>query len=285
MNVLILRGLPGSGKSTFAREFIETHKNYVRINRDDLRNMRGAYWVPKQEDLITSWERSAVLEALVAGYNVVLDATNFNEKYINQLKKHIEQNFGTGVTYEIKDLKVSPEECIKRDLKRANSVGSDVIWGMYEKYINPPQVYKEDVKLPHCILVDIDGTLAENNSGRSPYDWMKVDQDDLHPHVAGIVRMYEATDNTIILLSGRDEICSELTVDWLERNEVPFNKLYMRPKGSMEKDTIVKRKMFEDFIRGKYYVDFVLDDRMSVLRMWKSLGLNVLSNNPLAKEF
>jgi adenylate kinase family enzyme len=35
MNILILIGIPASGKSTFAKEFIETNLDYVRINRDN----------------------------------------------------------------------------------------------------------------------------------------------------------------------------------------------------------------------------------------------------------
>jgi predicted kinase len=285
MKVIFTKGLPGCGKSTWARKYVEKNKGWVRINRDDLRNMRGIYWLPKQEDLISQWERDAIVSALNEGLNVIVDATNLSEKYNNNLKQAIKTRANGDVEFEIRDFHVAPEECIKRDLKRANSVGAEVIWGMWYKYLNPPKVYDEDMMLPHCILVDIDGTLAANNSGRSPFDWNRVDEDDLQVHIAGIVRMYYATERTIIILSGRDEVCAELTTDWLNNNQVPFHKLYMRPRGSTEKDTKVKLKMFEDHIKGKYYVDFVLDDRMSVLRMWKSLGLNVLSNNPLAKEF
>lgn len=283
MKVIFTRGLPGCGKSTWAKEFVEKNKGWIRVNRDDLRNMRGAYWIPSQEDMISDWEKQAIVHALIAGQNVIVDATNLNDKYVNSIKQAIAADFSpTGVEYEFREFHVPPEECIKRDLKRPNSVGGEVIWGMYYKYLNPPQVYKEDVSLPHCILVDVDGTLAENVSGRSPFDWMRVGEDKLQEHIAMIVRNYRGL---IVVLSGRDEVCSEITADWLKDNGIPFNRLYMRPKGSMEKDTKVKLKMFEDHIRGKYYVDFVLDDRMSVLRMWKSLGLNVLSNNPLAKEF
>ena len=37
--LLILVGAPGSGKSTFARYFIRTEDNWVRVNRDDFRQM------------------------------------------------------------------------------------------------------------------------------------------------------------------------------------------------------------------------------------------------------
>lgn len=47
--LIILQGIPGSGKTTYARQFCKDHDNYVRVNRDDIRNMLGEYWVPKRE--------------------------------------------------------------------------------------------------------------------------------------------------------------------------------------------------------------------------------------------
>ena len=35
--LLILVGAPGSGKSTFARYFIRTEDNWVRVTREDIR--------------------------------------------------------------------------------------------------------------------------------------------------------------------------------------------------------------------------------------------------------
>lgn len=288
MKILILKGLPASGKSTFAKEYVERNKDWVRVNRDDLRNMRGAYWIPKQEDMITDWEHQAVVHALMHGQNVILDATNFNPKYVNALKKEVEQNFGTGVTYEEMYFDTSPEECVKRDSKRQNPVGADVIWGMYEKYVNPPLKYVEDPILPHCIIVDIDGTLAENVSGRSSFAWDRVGEDKVQKHIRTITNLYfnsEGPDNNVILFSGREDSCAEITTDWLRENTTHFTKLYMRKSGDNRKDSIVKREMFENHIRGKYFVDFVIDDRPQVLRMWVNLGLKVISNNPLNKEF
>ena len=38
--LLILVGAPGSGKSTFARYFLRTEDNWIRVNRDDFRLMQ-----------------------------------------------------------------------------------------------------------------------------------------------------------------------------------------------------------------------------------------------------
>ena len=36
--ILFLRGLPASGKTSFALQHIENNPNYKRINKDDIRN-------------------------------------------------------------------------------------------------------------------------------------------------------------------------------------------------------------------------------------------------------
>ena len=109
---------------------------------------------------------------------------------------------------------------------------------------------------------------------RSPYDWMRVGEDTLDEVVADLLEMY---DGEVILLSGRDSICRDITEHWLINNNVEYSELFMRPEGSMEKDNIVKRKLYEDHIKGKYNIDFVLDDRNQVVKMWRDeLGLKVL---------
>ena len=83
-------GLPGSGKSTYAIEFCKKNPAWVRVNRDELRLMRGNYWIPEQEEWITSIERHAVKEAILKGYNVIVDAMNINPKYMKGWEVFIE---------------------------------------------------------------------------------------------------------------------------------------------------------------------------------------------------
>lgn len=132
--VIILKGLPGSGKSTWAREFVKGKKDWVIVNRDSLRNMRGDYWIVQQEDLITEWEDFCVKSTILAGLNVIIDATNLNQKVLNKWKNIASDN---SLEAEILMFDTPLEECIRRDLGREKPVGESVILGMYKKYINP----------------------------------------------------------------------------------------------------------------------------------------------------
>ena len=125
-------GLPASGKTTWARKFCENNENYVRINRDDLRNMSGVYWYPPREKYITDLEKFAVKAALKRGFGVILDATNLNPK-VGFWVKEIAREHGCEIRSEY--FPTPLEECIRRDKGRENSVGEDVIRSMYERYL------------------------------------------------------------------------------------------------------------------------------------------------------
>lgn len=46
------------------------------------------------------------------------------------------------------------------------------------------------------------------------------------------------------------------------------------------KDVVIKRELFDRYIRDNYQVLFVLDDRNQVVDMWRELGLKCLQVAP-----
>lgn len=125
-----------------------------------------------------------------------------------------------------------------------------------------------------AIICDIDGTLALMKD-RGPFDWHLVGQDLVHSHIKEILSRF-SEDYIILLVSGRDEVCRPQTEEWLAKHGIDWHFLFMRPKGSYEKDCLVKEKIFNEKIKGEWEVSFVLDDRDQVVKMWRSLGLIVL---------
>jgi len=132
-----------------------------------------------------------------------------------------------------------------------------------------------------AIIVDIDGTIAthydeDGNQLREHHDYEQVGIDLPVPEIIQIVQMYESRGYHIIIVSGRMDHCREKTIKWLIDNEVEFDELFMRKFKDFRPDDIVKREIFEDKILFDYDVEFVLDDRDRVVKMWRDLGLKVL---------
>lgn len=126
-----------------------------------------------------------------------------------------------------------------------------------------------------AIIVDIDGTLAKMN-GRGPFEWHRVGEDKVNEPIKTIVNTMKKYF-TIIIFSGRDGSCLTETINWLNENTIYYDKIFMRKPGNNEKDSIVKRRMFDTHVKDKYEIEFVLDDRNQVVDMWrKDLGLTCL---------
>lgn len=273
MKLLLLKGLPASGKTTFAKDLVRNDGNWIRVNKDDLRNMlHGGKWSGKHERRIVQLERQLVEEALKDGKNVVIDDTNFNlahERRYREIAKQYNADF------EIKEFNTPLEECIKRDNARPNGVGETVIRRMYNQYLKPePAKYTPDPMLQPAIVCDIDGTLAHMHD-RSPYDWSKVGNDMVDIPIAWLTSILFRSVS-VILVSGRDASCRKETQDWLAKNGICYTKLIMRKEGDNRPDEVVKEEIFNEHIRGNYNVRFVLDDRNKVVDMWRQLGLKCL---------
>src|SRR5574343_7894 len=148
---------------------------------------------------------------------------------------------------------------------------------MYNKYIanrNELIDYKNDKNLPEYVICDLDGTLAFLN-GRNPYDATNCDKDIVNNAVLDILKNNE----NIIFLSGREDKNREPTLIFLNRCGFSLNEnilLFMRKTADNRKDSIIKEEIFNTEIKDKFFVKYVIDDRLQVCRMWHSLGLPLL---------
>jgi hypothetical protein len=72
-----------------------------------------------------------------------------------------------------------------------------------------------------------------------------------------------------ILMSGREDKFRVQTDRWLTKNGIYYDELYMRTTKDMRGDQIIKRELFDVYVKDKYNILFVLDDRDKVVRMWR----------------
>jgi predicted kinase len=172
--LLLNVGLPASGKSSYAKGRVEKDKKLVRFNNDDLRSMMGvpANWSGDMEDIVRQMIVQGASAALKHGLDVIIDNTNLTEGVQERWKQVA---LAHKSKFEIVDFrKVPVDTCIGRDRLRQHPhvVGRAVIETMALK-----AGLIEFDKRP-IVICDVDGTLANNTKGRSPYDETQVHRDE-----------------------------------------------------------------------------------------------------------
>ena len=284
----MLSGLPASGKSTWAKQYCKDNSNFIRLNKDDIREELGNQGFSREfENKVLQIQRGRGLQYLEDGFSIIIDDTNFAEKH-RTYWEGVANNSKNQIEFEFKYFDVPVDTCVDRDKHREKSIGEGVIRDMYKNYVkhkltktDARYIAQQDKKLPKCIICDIDGTLALIN-GRSPYDDSKIHTDKPNTHVINIVNDYfEARFDTfrgqnskVILMSGRMDKCREQTEKWLKDNHVNYDFLYMRKTDDFRQDSIVKKELFDQYIKDKYFVEYWLDDRDQVVKMVREeLGL------------
>lgn len=300
LEIFITYGIPASGKDTWALEQMRKYPNkYKRITKDLLREMiDGTSHSFENEKFILNIRDKIIEKALRDGKSVIVSDTNFpfGGKHFQRICE-IAQLVGDVQVIE-KFFDVDVKECIKRNSLRDRKVPEDVIHNMFNKHIKgkpytcgthyfpPNQKIPHNPDLPDCVIFDVDGTLAHMN-GRSAYDWNRVGEDLVDDNIRKLNELLDwynyscdymgGNDGVkIFIFTGRDGICLEETKEWLADNGIKYDDIFIRPAGNMEKDAVIKKRMYEKHIKDKYNVIAWIDDRLQVVQMARSLGLTVL---------
>jgi predicted kinase len=282
--VIMMRGLPGSGKSTYAKSLLAEMPNvYKRINRDELRAMfDNSHWSKGNEKYVKQVRDLLIIKALEEGKHVIVDDTNLatsNETHIRQMIEAFNKANNDSVQVELVEFDTPLEECIARDAKRPKPVGAKRIREMHRQHYAVKNTIEQDETLPKALICDLDGTLALLN-GRNPFDAAKCEDDILNKPVAKVLKTFQDLGYKILFLSGRKEEHKPHTLRWLAQNDITFDMIELRKTDDGRMDAIVKKELFETHIADKYYVEFVLDDRNQVVDLWRNeLGLTCFQVN------
>lgn len=139
------------------------------------------------------------------------------------------------------------------------------------------------------VIFDLDGTLANIDARRKlstkdngKMDWDKffdptnIDLDLPNDPVIQMAQLLKDSGKTIIIFSGRSKATKDATRNWLNRNNVPFDILKMRPTGhpwAFMPDDKLKQTWLDDLIKDHNRILCVFDDRDKVVKMWRNNGL------------
>lgn len=279
MRAILTIGCSGSGKSTWAMQ-----QDKRIICRDNIR--RELIGLSIGENLWENYhfDREAEVNNEVArqikyvaqnNEDIIIADTNVSPKARNNLTKLLEQH---GYQVETKVFDAPIQVCLSNNQKRVDVVAENVIWNQWHS-LNIQGFIKEDLIVEDNIIVcDIDGTVAKMN-GRSPYDYSQVHTDlPHHTVIDAVLGLADQTGALIVFVSGRKMDCRDITVKWLEKNVLASTEfeLFMRQFNDNRPDTVVKREIYDMFLKDKNIIA-VFDDRPSVVDMWNDLGLTVFA--------
>ena len=144
------------------------------------------------------------------------------------------------------------------------------------------------------VIFDLDGTLALIDKRRAlsqkmngKMDWdiffdpTNIDLDQPNTPVIKMAQMLKSQGFMIVIFSGRSKATKDATTQWLDRHDVPFDVLKMRPADRsigghfhFMKDSDLKQHWLDD-LQIKDDIFAVFDDRNQVVDMWRSNGLQV----------
>lgn len=159
--IIICVGLPGSGKSTFAKKWVaEDPKNRFRFNNDELLKMMTEGIYTKESYLTIRDMQSGFIKGIaINGKSGILDNTHMNPAVLNDLLMFLDVELAdyTRNKYNIviKDFTdVSKEECIRRDSLRDKPVGEPTISYMCDNIDKVKQIIKQYTDFDSSIKVE-----------------------------------------------------------------------------------------------------------------------------------
>ena len=131
------------------------------------------------------------------------------------------------------------------------------------------------------VIVDIDGTLTKVGARleclkASPPDWdsfyARCAEDEPVSAIVNLVR--DLPEHLqVVLCSGRRESCRAATEAWMGAAELPYDRLLLRNDGDHRHDTSVKPELLAEACIPLDEIAFVLEDRNSMVKKWRELGL------------
>lgn len=288
MEIIILVGSPGSGKSTVSNTY-----GHIRINQDE-QGKDGHLTVFKT--------------ALEGHHDILIDRMNFSKE---QRERYLKPAREAGYKTKIIVLHENYDTCLERMKKRENhptikdeATAKKVLNFFFSKYERVEDSEADEIKRiwpegnkPLAIICDLDGTLCNiehrlkfvhPESGQKK-NWMAFQEnlvnDTINDWCAEIITHlgYDCDGdpiNKIVLCSGRTNNYRTLTKNWLKENNMQYNNLFMRYNGDYRQDYIAKEILLDFEILTRYTPYFFIDDRQQVVDLWRKRGYVCLQCAP-----
>ena len=132
-------------------------------------------------------------------------------------------------------------------------------------------------------LFDLDGTLSDPSHREHLVRCEKPDWEEFFrqakfdPPNQKIVNLCNTlySHYEIMIVTGRPDSIRKETQEWLKINQVKYDGLTMRQEGNHKPDSEIKKDVLDSLIEvyGKDAIEFAIEDRQSVVDMWRENGI------------
>jgi uncharacterized HAD superfamily protein len=118
--------------------------------------------------------------------------------------------------------------------------------------------------------------MAEKETGKSDWDFVHAPEnlikDKPNLPMIELVKNYKENNFEVIVLTGRPESTRKVTKEWLQKYNIPYDKLYMRSwEDNFLEASDFKRKIYETEIKENVFCAY--DDDQRVIDVWVDLGV------------
>jgi len=280
-NLIVMVGPPGSGKSTFSKQYVA--EGFTYINQDSQGRQHLEFFEA----------------AILAGENVIVDRLGFTKqqrsRYLDLAKKH---SYETEIVVLHQPREVCLQRCLARvgheTIKEEKAAHSaiNMFFSKYERVTDDEatkvtRIWPEGLK-PLAVIVDIDGTIANIEHRRRfvrpdkplvegekfKKDWngffSTMHEDKPNGWCVSLVNLL-SKQYSIVFCSGRPDNYKNITEIWLD-GYVKYDNLFMRPRNDSRKDSVTKEIILDFEILPRYVPYFMIDDRQQVVDLWRSRG-------------
>ncbi len=288
----ILVGPPGTGKSTYASE----HKLPLRYVNQDSQGKEG--------------HKEYFKEFIKNGEDIIVDRMNFSKE---QRERYLKPAKEAGYKTKIVVLQTARHLCFTRMGSRENhptikdmKTASSAFNTFMKQYERPTKDEADEIEFilcntnstdqrdmvnsrTACIVVDLDGTLCNvdhrlyhlnREFGQKP-NWKAffegIPDDKPNVWCEELVNSMERQGYKIVYASGRPDSYRKQTEEWLNKYDLLLGPVFMRERNDYRPDTLAKEAILDFCIEPDHNILFVIDDRATVVQMWRSRGYTVLA--------
>lgn len=218
--LILLTGIPGSGKTTYANKYVEEHSNTIHLSSDKIREeLWGNEATQGDNNEVFSLMQSRTIEALNNGQSVVYDSTAATRKD----RAGIIAACPKFAKIECHIIWAPIETCIERDAARERTVGKAVIDKMLKRFQSP--YYDEgidEIKIiePSCFnRTEYESKITDD---------MEIPHDNPHHTLSVIEHCFKACQYADFTLNADDNICIAAELHDIGK---PYVKAFVNSKG------------------------------------------------------